>query len=90
MKYSEAMLKGFEMVGGKQCKDEFYLGSKETPTAICALGAINLGADGNAASTYPHDFVRRFTEVWGEDPQFLNDGGMPWEHIYGMAVAAGL
>lgn len=83
MKFSEAMLKGFEMVGGKQCRGTYtewdiYL----RPVAHCALGAAIAGGWKGADAG-----VQR---AWGICVAELNDKGMPWEHIYGMAVAADL
>lgn len=83
MKYSEAMLKGFEIVGGRQCR-EVYVQTNDAgkPVAYCVNGAAM--AVGYSGSTY------LFYETWGCLPHVLNDQGMPWEHLYGMAVAAGL
>ena len=48
MKPSEAMLKGFEMAGERQCMNNFFEGSATKPTAVCALAAITLAMDGTA------------------------------------------
>lgn len=97
MKISEAMLKGYKKVGGQQSRGRYFLGTDERrPTAVCASGAILLGATGKASpddapinvSLIPQ--YDSFTNEWGFHISHLNEDGMPWEHIYGMAVAAGL
>jgi hypothetical protein len=94
MKYSEAMLKGFEMVDGKQLKKGFvaYRTDTNTPVAACAAGAVQLGLTGKRTRTFSDasGFRFDFNRKWGVDPSVLNDEGMPWEHIYGMTRAAGL
>ena len=96
MKFSEAMLKGYEMVGGVECHDGYFAGgTPRKPVALCPLGACNLAVTGNALGTNEflsmrHPDVKQFRRVWGEHVMDLNEAGMPWEHIYGMAVAAGL
>lgn len=94
MKFSEAMLKGFRKVNGHQFFGGYYADRPGGfPRSVCVLGAANLGAYGDPWS-YPFHTgcgaVDRFANAWGLKPQDLNDEGMPWEHIYGMAVAAGL
>lgn len=85
MKFSEAMLRGFETVDGRQCKGNYVRERNGKAYAYCVMGAV-----------YAVDFTPRmkdkdrFYEVWGYTAMSLNDKGMPWEHIYGMAVAAGL
>lgn len=91
MKFSEAMLKGYEMVGGRQCKNVFHRGNPFDPDSVCVLGAVSLGDHGNALGGHiGWSFSAAFKCKWGVYPANLNDEGMPWEHIYGMAVAAGL
>lgn len=94
MTYSEAMLDGFTKVGGKQHKRTYYGGADPSnPASVCVMGAINLSLTG-AAYTSDYEmrdrFYDRFERAWGIPPTELNDEGMPWEHLYGMAVAAGL
>lgn len=91
MKYSEAMLKGFEMVDGRQCK--YLLGDSFTkPTRVCVNGAVNLAVRGDpykwAAGS--NRASERFEKAWGIRPAFANNEGLHWTEIYGMAVAAGL
>lgn len=92
MKFSEAMLKGYEMVGGKQYRGDYYPTGDccSAPTQVCVLGAVNLGDHGDALGAAGWEFSNRFYNAWGVRATSLNDMGMPWEHIYGMAVAAGL
>jgi hypothetical protein len=95
MKLSEAILKGYERVGGRQCKHAYYEnGTPSRPEAVCVMGAVSLALSGNAAgdvvNPFAHKGVQAFVVAWDMAPSALNDEGMPWEHIYGMAVAAGL
>ncbi len=39
---------------------------------------------------WPHETRRAFFDAWGHFPEDLNGDGLPWEHVDGMAVAAGL
>ena len=88
MKFSNAMLKGFAEVNGKQCKGSYSRGPFGNRTAYCAMGAAYAGSGGK--TPFPESSLAKFFEQWGTTPISLNDDGMPWEHIYGMAVAAGL
>lgn len=97
MKYSEAILDGFKAVGGRQCRKHYYPPGERDPTkptAVCILGALNLGSCGSAYRNYHNGpgnvFAEAFERAWGFPPQELNDDGMAWEDLYGMAVAAGL
>lgn len=103
MKYSEMILEGFRRVDGRQTKDWFYEGGMSTnPLAVCVNGAANLALYGTSTPSngpVEDDEVNQgclaFEEAWGIHPTTLNDGdekmeGLPWEHIYGMARAAGL
>jgi hypothetical protein len=97
MKASEAMLMGFARTDGRQCGTTYYSGgSMSAPRTVCVLGAINLARCGCAvpAGLHSYDqqdrFSQTFEKAWGIPPQDLNDAGMPWEHLYGMAVAADL
>jgi hypothetical protein len=90
MKYSEAMLKGFEKVEGRQCKDALYEGdSPRRPVSVCVNGAVALGMSGSAWNV-PTRWSRKFEEAWGERPLMLNNAGLDWTELYGMARAAGL
>ena len=85
MKVSEAILRGFEKVNGNQIRYTFFEHDRHgRVVGCCVMGAASLGGAGGQR------FGRPFREAWGIHPTALNDRGMPWEHIYGMAVAAGL
>jgi hypothetical protein len=98
MKFSEAMLRGYEKINGAQFFGGSYIpdgADPLNPPRACVLGAVNLGKYGRADVVYGadpaiSDACERFEAVWGELPQELNDNLMPWEEIYGMSVAAGL
>jgi hypothetical protein len=97
-KFSSAILCGFKKVDGRQHFGDYCPSDEDPhdPTSVCVLGARNLcltGSAKNAAGMVHHQ--RAFYEAWGLYPDDLNDGdgampSMPWEHIYGMARAAGL
>ena len=91
-KFSSAILCGFKEVGGRQQLGTFSDGASDArcPRAVCVLGAISLCLNGDAESMGYGDFPQLFADAWGIAPQDLNDEGMPWEHLYGMARAAGL
>lgn len=95
-KFSDAILCGFKKVGGKQRQFLFCTGDPKRPTACCVRGAANLcefGSavpEGNAQLERDWSRINDFYGAWGLSPDSLNDEGMPWEHIYGMARAAGL
>lgn len=102
MKYSTAILRGFKKVGGAQCVNHLYEGHDIVPTAVCVNGAALLALHGSAefdddgpATAALSDMSDAFLAAWGIDPVDLNNGlgdmpGLPWEHIYGMARAAGV
>lgn len=91
MKYSDAMLKGFKKVNGRNCRHVLAEGGDREPTALCVNGAANYGRNGS-----PYSFTglsrahTQFMKAWGFMPHVLNNNGLPWEEIYGMARAAGL
>ena len=100
-KFSSAILCGFKKVDGRQhfgdyCPEE---DDPRYPWSVCVLGARNLCLTGSAknlgnSSDFEADTMA-FYKAWGVFPDDLNDGGcampgLPWEHIYGMARAAGL
>ena len=98
-KFSSAILCGYEKVGGKQHVGGYCRGDPEKPAAVCVLGARNLCRTGSATveegEAQSNAECDRFKRAWGFLPQHLNDGmygadRLPWEHIYGMARAAGL
>lgn len=105
IKASTAILRGYQQVNGRQHFEDYYFGpSAKHPTRVCVLDARNLGATGTAEYCFHSgepEFEHAFKEAWGFFPSDLNDGGtfdrdeprmppLPWEHIYGMARAAGL
>lgn len=100
MKFSDAMLKGFEKVNGRVCRNSDYQeGSSLIPESVCAMGAGFLGMYGRAdaacrsrrAYKIQSDVAEKFIAAWGIDIRTLNDmDDMPAEHLYGMTVAAGL
>ena len=88
MKFSEAMLRGYAKVGGKQCfgKEKRVVGGRIL--AYCPVGAAIRGGMSREDAT-ANNFAMR--HVWGDTVVMLNDHAtLPWEHIYGMAVAADL
>lgn len=99
MKFSKAMLNGFEKVGGKHYRQReaepgygayFPPGDDPmNPSSVCATGAANLGF-GRAANDDGDYEGDSFEQFWGVCVSELSDEGMPWEHIYGMARAVGL
>jgi hypothetical protein len=95
-KFSDAMLKGFAATNGKQCKDELFLGDPRKPSRVCVNGAVCFGLTGTAnfwvgsAGDELIRWSRSFAVAYGAAPHELNNEGMPWEHLYGMARAAGL
>lgn len=83
MKFSEAMLKGYMTNGGRQCRGE-YSRVDASEVSYCPIGAAIAGGYTGLASL-------EFFDAWGVTPITANDSEeLPWEHIYGMAVAAGL
>lgn len=85
MKFSTAMLRGFEKVEGHQLNNGRIYDDIDAPKAACAIGAARLGGYPDTSSPLG------FLDVWNVGVHELNDDEkLPWEHIYGMAVAAGL
>ena len=72
MKPSEAMLKGFEMAGGRQYRGGwFYDGpNSKAPCGVCAMGAIRLGFSGDALGGYP-DMTGQATLMFHESAGIL-------------------
>lgn len=93
MKVSEAILRGIEAVNGRQMTEVYCEGEHTKPHRVCVLGAWALGATGSALHTDAAarmEFQRIFESEWGFSASYLNDLGMPLDHLYGMTVAAGL
>jgi hypothetical protein len=89
--FSAAMLRGFERVEGNQVRGHYVDGGWNNPTGCCVMAAVSLGSGGDVRDRdYRWEFANAFRKAWGVFPADLNDNGMPWEHIYGMTVAAGL
>lgn len=89
-KLSAAILCGYKLVDGKQHFGDY---ANKDGSAVCVLGAVNLCLTGDPRKEYVGPLAAdqdRFRKAWGDWAEDLNDEGMPWEHIYGMAVAAGL
>src|SRR5665213_4039598 len=93
MKVSEAILKGYKTNGGRQ-----IVNSRHDDGRMCVSGAFEMAMDGSPW-VWGHDaewseFAHAFRAEYGVDPVELNNNDgrtpVPWEHIYGMAVAAGL
>lgn len=84
MKYSEAMLKGFEMVGGRQCTMAFakdasgrrIYGPAPHPHSVCAHGAAMLALHGDANFDQWADTpaTRAFHEAYGLRVVDANNG----------------
>lgn len=105
MKFSTAILKGYKKIDGRQCVDFYAVDSRgnnspaiEDVYACCVMGAANLALSGDPHhSDLDFRWREKFEDAWGIDPASLNNNRefcdlepFPWEHIYGMAVAAGL
>jgi len=96
MKPSELMLKGYAMAGGKQCYGRYYNGdSGRTPTAVCAIGAMNLAASGNAGVVnYKQVDYRDAIGLWyvkfGLSISTFNDNCMQIEDIAGILASEGM
>lgn len=87
---SEAMLKGFEMAGGNQCFETFCCGGSTKPTAVCAVGALRLGLNGNAFSrTNTVDALDAFYNATHASIASANDAGMSIPDIAGILKSEG-
>jgi hypothetical protein len=92
VRLSEAILEGFKKVNGKQCKGVYYRGSFDVPRAVCASGAVNLATLGHAytsgrQSRRIRSQINAFHRAYGTNLVVLNDSGVDWRDIYGMAKA---
>lgn len=94
MKASEAILKGYAMNDGRQC---IYT-RHDSSGRMCVAGAFEMAVDGKPWA-WGHEgqwseFATAFHKQYGISPVDLNNNDghepFPWEHIYGMARAAGL
>lgn len=95
MKLSKAILKGFEMAGGNQCKRNYCEGDPTAPQAVCAIGAAALAicgdADAECKDVFPsHKQLKIFYSVIGISIPDLNDKGMSIPDIAGIAKSIGL
>lgn len=93
MKPSEAMLKGFEMAGERQCFGPIYEGAPQKPSAVCAEGAIALGEHGNASTWRFDDLGIKAHHIWrekfGVGMYEDADAGMSIPDIAGILAAEG-
>ena len=91
MKPSEAILKGFEMAGERQCIMVNCKGDPEKPDAVCAIGAIQLVEGGNACffSNTAWDANDAMEKATGYSVTQMNDGGMSIPDIAGILAAEG-
>lgn len=94
MKFSEAMLKGFEKVDGRQCVGKMRTRDADgCINAFCAVGAALDTEKGQEDLLAQEAFLMAHAAMkyaWGFGPMELNDShNLPWEHIYGMARAVG-
>ena len=93
MKPSELMLKGYAMAGGKQCCGQYFEGDGRNPTAVCALGAMNLAKNGDASDdfyTLRQTMVIRWHALFGFGIADANDKGMLIEDIAGILASEGM
>ena len=87
---SEAMLRGFEMAGGRQCKNRLCRGNPVKPTAVCALGAMNLAMTGDSRNCSQIDAGSdAFFDATGELISSANDAGMYIPDIAGILASEG-
>jgi len=92
MKPSELMLKGYAMVG-KQCYGRYYEGDGRNPTAVCAVGAMNLAVTGCADDDFymlREKMVVRWYALFGFGIADTNDEGMAIEDIAGILASEGM
>jgi hypothetical protein len=86
------MLMGFEHFRGRQAfgasyTDGFERVNPDEATHACVMGAAIFAEPGADVGAWNAAFAK----VWGDYPACFNDDEkLPWEHIYGMAKAAGL
>ena len=94
---SEAMLRGFAMAGGRQCRFGHYVGNSLCPDSVCAVGAWSLAAHGNAAfSEYNATANKKLNEANAalllsceSAIAHLNDAGMSIPDIAGILASEG-
>ena len=90
MKPSEAMLKGFAMAGGRQCKAAYCIGHHTKPTKVCALGAMGLGLNGSAvAHEGTNAALVAFREATSIPMIIASDKGMSIPDIAGILASEG-
>ena len=90
MKASEAMLKGFAMAGENQCFEAVYEGKPTKPTAVCAVGALCLGLNGNALNEINTNVaLAAFRAATNAHIADANDYGMSIPDIAGILASEG-
>ena len=85
------MLKGFAMAGERQCVEVSYIGNPETPSAVCAMGALQLGRYGNANHIFEStcNVSTAFYNATGIFITTANDEGMSIPDIAGILASEG-
>jgi len=91
MKVSDAMLKGYAMVG-RQCFGTYCVGDPAKPTAVCALGAARLALTGHVRVTTLRLRIAsdEFENRTGFTISEANDKGMSIEDIAGILKSEGM
>ena len=90
MKASEAMLRGFEMAGENQCFKTSCEGKSTKPAAVCAVGALRLGLNGNALNdTNTNVALAAFYDATHVSVAQANDAGMSIPDIAGILKSEG-
>lgn len=96
MKFSEAVIKGYcdPRIEGRQWIKNFA-DDEVNPTQVCCLGAANIALTGTpfVNNQLLPQWVLWRDQFWnrvGVNPADLNDEGMDWRDIVGIAIAEGL
>jgi len=92
MKTSEALIKGFEKVGGKQCRNTaVQLRPNGKHDSYCMMGAIN-AAEGRRPYSFSNRHNNVVAKIFGEGIITLNDGmdyKMDWRDVVGILQSEG-
>ena len=97
---SKAVIKGYsdERIQGRQCKRNYFqdsegnwvfLGPNTYQCCVLGAAAIGLGMGGDPAEAVA-GLRLAFEKKVGIDPADLNNEGMDWRDIVGIAIAEGL
>lgn len=93
-KLSTAMLRGFQQVDGRQCKNAWVHSRGDTPVRVCGMGAVFLGLGSNPKNVSLCDLpegmltqFRKFGEEYGISVMGANDYGMCAADLIGMLKA---